>query len=106
MPEKNEGPKAFASLGRAVDKSLGLAYAMRSGKLTRSQFEKWYKKRSDEGAQLIVKIRERTSEAAEPVVKIGKSIVGSLVPPTPAPRPRRSHRRNPRKHSAGRRKIR
>jgi hypothetical protein len=82
----------FETVGKAVDESMAMAAALRTGKLTRSQFDAWYSKRSREGATLIVNLRERTTRILQPVeaaLEQGRHVLQSVEPEAP----RRAHRR-------------
>lgn len=69
MPEKYEEPTALESLGWAVDDNAAIARAVRSGKLTRSRFDRWYKKRSTKSIKLIIKMREAIAATARPALE-------------------------------------
>ena len=84
----------FESVGKAVDESMTMAAALRKGKLTRSQFDAWYAKRTSESEGLIVNLRERTTRLLEPVetaIEQGRRVFEAAVPR----RMRRAHRRRP-----------
>ena len=76
------GEGLFESMGKAVDESMEMAAALRAGKLTRTQFDAWYSKRTAEGADLIVNLRERTTRLLEPVaaaVEQSRQALGAAV---------------------------
>lgn len=81
----------FESAGKAVDESMALAAALRAGRLTRSQFDAWYAKRTAESNDLIVNLRERTTRLLEPVetaIEQGRRALDAAFVPRSA---RRSH---------------
>ena len=82
----------FESAGKAVDKSLTMAAALRAGKLTRSQFDAWYTKRTAEGADLIVNLRERTTRLLEPI-EAALEQSGLVLRAAAPPARHRAHRR-------------
>jgi hypothetical protein len=93
----------FESMGRAVDESVEMAEALRSGRLTRRQFDSWYAKRSAQSKNLIVDLRQRTTRMLKPVataIEQGTHAIRGAAPGSA----RRAHRR-PRSASraAGRR---
>ncbi|UPT72629.1 MAG: hypothetical protein M0D55_11760 [Elusimicrobiota bacterium] len=92
MSRKNEG--MFATLGRAADESVGIADAIRSGRLTRSQFDAWYARRRAEGSGIVVKLRERATEMSEPLGRaVGQAERLAMAVAPPMKRRRRAVRR-------------
>jgi hypothetical protein len=104
MTRKNEPAGVFAAMGRAVDESVDIASSIRSGSLTRRQFEKWYAKRRAEGAGFVVTMREKASGLAEPVeaaIVQGEELLRSVAPrAAERPKRRRPVRRAAVKHPA------
>lgn len=90
----------FSSIGRAVDDNMQAAADLGSGKMTRPQFDSWYAKRREEGTGMIVALRERAVQMAEPLeaaIGLGK---GLLKSPPPAPSGRGHARRRTRRAAA------
>ncbi len=67
MNPKNEPDGVFTAAGRATDESLRIASAIRSGRLTRHDFQAWYEKRHAEGLGIVLALREKASVIAEPI---------------------------------------
>jgi hypothetical protein len=101
MTRKNKSEDGvFTSVGRAVDENLTMAIALRSGKLTRPQFDAWYSKRRAEGAGMIVTLRERASNMVQPLqaaVELGKELILEPAPRHAARRRRQAPRGSPRR---------
>ena len=84
---------AFTALGRAADDTIEIAGAIRSGRLTRHQFDEWMEKRRDEGEGLVITLREKTAGLMKPVeiaMARGEELLRSVAP---APISRRRHSR-------------
>ena len=101
--KRSGGPGMFETAGKAVDESVTMAEAIRSGKLTRAEFEAWYSKRTAERAAIVVNLRESSGRLLEPLEAVLARGRGLFRPEPP---PRRSRRRTARTSSppAGRRK--
>jgi hypothetical protein len=83
----------FATAGKAVDESMTMAESIRSGKLTRAEFEAWYAKRTSERETIIVNLRATTGRFLEPLgaaIERGREVLGAA-----SPRPRAARRRRP-----------
>ena len=83
----------FETAGKAVDESMTLAAAIRSGTLTRAEFDAWYAKRTSERAAIIVNLRARTNHVLEPIesaLEAGRDAMRGEPP-----LPRRARRRRP-----------
>jgi hypothetical protein len=81
----------FESAGKAVDESMTMAEAVRSGKLTRSEFDAWYAKRTSERAAIIVNLRATTNRLLEPLEDAfdrGRAALRASPPPRRARRHR------------------
>jgi len=93
MTQKRSAAKGmFESAGKAVDESVTMAEAIRSGKLTRTEFDAWYMKRTSEREALIVNLQARTNRFLQPLESAferGREML------RPAPAPRRARRRRP-----------
>ena len=90
MAHKRSGQGVFESVGRAVDESVGMAAALRDGKLTRREFVAWFARRRVLCWGLFVDFRRRTSWLLEPVsyaIEQGRDAI------VPSPRRRRRIRR-------------
>jgi len=86
---------AFTALGRAADDTLDIAGAIRSGRLTRRQFDEWMEKRRDEGQGLVITLRDKASGMLRPVeiaMARGEELLRSVAP-APVSRRRHSRRR-------------
>ena len=69
---------AFTALGRAADDTLEIASAIRSGRLTRHQFEEWLEKRRGEGEGLVITLRDKASGMLKPVeIAITRGVLGA-----------------------------
>jgi hypothetical protein len=88
--KRSNAAGVFETAGKAVDESMTMAEAIRSGKLTRAEFEAWYSKRTAERAAIVVNLRESSSRLLEPIESVlarGQEFF------RPAQPPRRSRRR-------------
>jgi hypothetical protein len=91
----------FEIAGKAMDESIGMAAAVREGRLTRSQFDAWYSRRTAEGAGLVGSLRQSTMRLLEP---IGSVLDQGRRALSPMAAPRHVHRRHARARPASHRK--
>ena len=95
-----EGP--LTMMGRTLDDNVkAAAEAVKSATPGSPRFETWYSKRRAEGSGVIVMLRERAMQMAEPleaVVGLGKELLSAAAPSVePAPRVHRRRRRSARR---------
>lgn len=91
MPRKRTAAQGvFQSAGKAVDDSVTMAEAIRTGTLTRAEFEAWYARRAAERAAIVVSLREKSTRLLQPLTAALERGRGVL---TAAPPPRRPRRR-------------
>lgn len=95
----------FASLGRALDESVDMALEMRSGRMSRAEFDRWWNRRREQSRQVLDSLRERTMAMAEPVagaVDMGRGALRTAVTSGSRSRPARSRRSDSRARRAAR----
>ena len=94
MSQKSESEGIFAAMGRVADESIGIAAAIGAGSMTREKFDAWYEKRRAEGTGIVVSLRERATNIAEPVGTVivrGQEMMRAAMPRV-SERPRRRRR--------------
>lgn len=63
MPRKNATHPGYYSANTVDDESFEVALAIRAGRLTRSQFDEWYKRRRADRAGLVITLRQKPARA-------------------------------------------
>ena len=82
----------FASFGRALDESVSVLNELRAGRLTRSEFDRWYDRRRQEGMDAVFQARDAAAGMAEPF-GVAFDIGSGLMRGAPSRPRRRASRR-------------